>query len=98
MNTSASNKDAKLIAEAYQSMSKPLDMAKPAATIINGKRVDLSSIEIEGVDTRDYPDFADAFASYATFEDGTELNDEELSELTDVESMLIHDLAHKSVF
>lgn len=95
------NNDAKLIAEAYQSMSKSFDKVKPAAndgTIINGKRVDLSSIEVEGVDKRDYPDFADAFASYATFEDGTELNDEELSELTDVESMLIHDLAHKSIF
>jgi hypothetical protein len=92
------NKDNKLIAEAYQSMSKSFDTAKPAATIINGKQVDLSSIEIEGVDTRDYPDFADAFASYATFEDGTELDDEELSELTDMESGLIHDLAHKSFF
>ena len=89
----------------YDAIQNTIDAklaAKPAQitadTLINGKNVDYKSIEIEGVDKSDYPDFADAFISYATFEDGTELNDEELSELTDKESGLVHDLAHKSVF
>ena len=37
----------------------------------------IDSIEVEGIDTRDYPDFCDAFISYAEI-DGRELTDEEL--------------------
>lgn len=48
---------------------------------INGKKVNVKSIEIDGVDRRDYPDFVDAYISYAEYEDGTELSDAELEEL-----------------
>ena len=47
-------------------------------TKINNKTVDMSSIEIDGIDTDDYPDFCDAYISKAKFEDGTELTDTEL--------------------
>ena len=48
---------------------------------INGKKVNVKSIEIDGVDRRDSPDFVDAYISYAEYEDGTELSDAELDEL-----------------
>jgi hypothetical protein len=48
---------------------------------INGKKVNVNSIEIDGVDRRDSPDFVDAYISYAEYEDGTELSDAELNEL-----------------
>lgn len=38
--------------------------------------------EIEGVDSSDYPDFCDAYFSYAEYEDGTPLDDDELEGLT----------------
>tara|TARA_R110002110_G_scaffold40435_3_gene129314 strand:+ start:16235 stop:19039 length:2805 start_codon:yes stop_codon:yes gene_type:complete len=62
---------------------------------INGKALDVSSIEIEGVDTsQGYDDgTADAFASYAKFKDGSELSDNELDRLTDENRDLIHKLA-----
>ena len=62
---------------------------------INGKAVDISTIEIEGVDTsQGYDDgTADAFPSYAEFEDGTELTDKELDILQDLHPDLIHELA-----
>ena len=41
-------------------------------------KVDTSSIEIEGIDTRDYPDFSDAFITYAEDHRGKELSDEEI--------------------
>ena len=41
-------------------------------------KVDPSSIEIEDIDTRDYPDFTDAFISYAEDHKGRELTDAEL--------------------
>ena len=47
---------------------------------LNGKKV--VNVEVDGVDTRDYPDYCDAYFSYAEYEDGTKLTDEELDELT----------------
>jgi hypothetical protein len=38
----------------------------------------LDSIEIDGIDTSDFPDFCDAFVSSAKFEDGTSLTSEEM--------------------
>jgi hypothetical protein len=51
--------------------------------MISGKPVDISSIEFDGVDTSDYPDFSDAYVAYAEFEDGASLTDIELDELYD---------------
>lgn len=53
-------------------------------------RVNVRSIEFEDIDPRDYPDFADAYISYAEFEDGTPLNDEQLEELGD-DQYWVHD-------
>lgn len=61
----------------------------------NGKPVDVSSIEIDGIDTEDYPDFVDAYIASADYEDGTPLSDEELvqfqEENYDLVSQMIHD-------
>jgi len=46
---------------------------------LNGRKV--KNVEVDGVDTDDYPKFCDAFFSYAEYEDGTPLNDEELEQL-----------------
>jgi len=45
---------------------------------LNGKPVDIRSIEIEDIDTSDYPDFTDAYITYAEYKDGTPLTEEEL--------------------
>lgn len=62
---------------------------------LNGKPIDYQSIEIDGIDTSDYPDFVDAYISYAEYADGTPLTDEELvqfqEENYDLVSELIHD-------
>lgn len=44
-------------------------------------RINTRTIEFEDIDPKDYPDFADAYISYAEFEDGTPLNDAQLEEL-----------------
>ena len=46
------------------------------------KNAKIESIEVEGIDTRDYPDFSDAYISYAEI-DGREATEEELEELSD---------------
>jgi hypothetical protein len=48
---------------------------------LNGRVVDESSLEIDGIDQYDYPDFSDAHYSYGEFEDGTQLSEDELEEL-----------------
>jgi len=66
--------------------------------MINGKEVDMNTIEIDDVDMHDYPDFSDAFVSRAQFVDGTPLTDDELEELqnnVDVNS-LAHDSLHET--
>lgn len=42
----------------------------------------ISDVEVDGIDTSDYPDFCDAFISYAEY-DGREMTDEELDTLNE---------------
>lgn len=63
--------------------------------IFNGKRV--VDLEVDGVDGRDYPDFADAYFSYACYEDGTELTDDELNELTEKFADVLWERAYDSI-
>ena len=50
------------------------------------------NIELGGIDTRDYPDFVDAFITYAEWEDGTPLTDDELSDLNDDSSFVYNEV------
>lgn len=65
--------------EPYQ-VPAPKPQAQPQPGL---EGVDYGSIEIDGVDSNDYPDFVDAYVAYAEFEDGTPLSEEELYQLTD---------------
>tara|TARA_B110000503_G_scaffold47549_1_gene77481 strand:+ start:361 stop:552 length:192 start_codon:yes stop_codon:yes gene_type:complete len=42
----------------------------------------VNDVEVDGIDTIDYPDFVDAFISYATY-NGIEMTDEQLDTLND---------------
>ena len=72
-------------------------VAEGPGLMVNGKEIDMRSLEIDGVDPRDYPDFSDAYISYALFTDGTELNDQELEQLNDEHGDLVHELAYDSL-
>jgi len=61
---------------------------------LNGREINSQSINIEGVNRGDYPDFADAFIAQAVWmNDGTALNDEELNQLTNENGELVNELA-----
>lgn len=66
---------------------------KTAWMELNGRAVD--DANIDGVDTKDYPDFCDAYFSFATYQDGTELSDDELDELTKKYSDIVNQMAHE---
>ena len=59
--------------------------------MLNGKKV--VDLEVDGVDPRDYPDFSDAYFSYASYEDGTLLTEDELNQLTDVAGDVLWEMA-----
>ena len=61
----------------------------------NGKKV--VDLEVDGVDGRDFPDFSDAYFSYACYEDGTPLTDDELNELTESYSDVLWEKAYDSM-
>lgn len=61
---------------------------------LEGKKIDVSSIEIDDIDINDFPDFSDAYISYAEFEDGTPLNEEQLEELNADEADMINEKIH----
>jgi hypothetical protein len=55
----------------------------PRAVRVGNRAVDMTSIELGGVDSRDHPDFSDAYVQAANYRNGTPLSDDELNELTD---------------
>lgn len=57
------------------------------------KQRQIVDIEIDGIDSRDYPDFCDAYFSHAVYADTLEpLTDDELEELTDTLPFTLHEL------
>ena len=59
--------------------------------------VDLNSLEVDGIDTRDYPDFCDAYISKGYYLDGTELPDDILEELNE-DGELVYQLVIEKLF
>lgn len=57
----------------------------------------IEDIEIDGVDTKDYPDFSDAFISAASYE-GRDLTDEELDWVCDNNPDLVHEEVYKHLY
>ena len=62
---------------------------------VNGRLVNVASIEISGVDFDDYPDFCDTYVEYAEFENGIPLSELELEILEEDYPELVHELAHE---
>jgi hypothetical protein len=51
---------------------------------IDGKVVDQKSVDFDGIDHSDAPDYSDAFIVSAEFEDGTPLTEAQLETLFDI--------------
>jgi hypothetical protein len=58
----------------------------------------LADVEVDDVDTRDYPDFCDAFISNARWADtGDQLTDAEIDQVNE-DRDLVYDAVHRHVF
>ena len=62
--------------------------------ILNGKKV--VDLEVDGVDSRDFPDFCDAYFSSGCYEDGTRLTEDELNKLTDLAGDVLWEMCYES--
>ena len=62
---------------------------------LNGRKV--IDLEVDGIDLRDSPDFSDAYFSYACYEDGTPLTDEELDKLAEQNADVLWEKAYDSL-
>ena len=61
--------------------------------MIDIKLVDM--LEVDGCDSRDYPDFCDAYFSYGEI-DGVELTEDELIELSEDYPEVVNEMAFES--
>ena len=58
----------------------------------------ITDLEVDGVNTSDYPDFCDAFFSKGKWiETGKELTDDELDELGNKYPEVLNDMAYQSL-
>jgi|TARA_R110002153_G_scaffold63798_3_gene171086 hypothetical protein len=64
--------------------------------MINLDYTKISDVEVEGIDTADYPDFCDAFIASADY-DGREMTDMELDTLND-DSDFVYDAVQTHLF
>jgi hypothetical protein len=63
---------------------------------LHGRKV--VSVEVDGVDSRDYPDFCDAYFSYAEFEDtGEPLDEDDMDLLQEVYPEVCYEMAYDSL-
>jgi hypothetical protein len=59
--------------------------------VIDGKQVNLNTIQIDGINTNDYPDFVDAYIGNASFVDGTPLSDDQCLALSQNYPQIVSD-------
>jgi hypothetical protein len=72
----------------------PMSAEPDYEVTVNGKPVDIHSLEVENPYPEDYPDFSDAYFSAGQFTDGTPMSDQELEQLGSENGDLLHTAAH----
>jgi len=59
--------------------------------------VNANTLEIDGVDTQDYPDFCDAYFDYAEYTNGVPLTEDELVDFQEEHLDLLNEMAFESL-
>ena len=88
--------DVELLAEAYidkiaQGPGEQINTHNEQGSV-DRDSVDVHSLEIDGIDMTDYPDFVDAYFSAGQFKDGRDMSDEELEALKEQDSDLFYEV------
>jgi hypothetical protein len=64
---------------------------------MNAKMVDVKSLVVDGIDTKDYPDFCDAYFSEGSYLDGTPISDDVL-EMLSQSGDLVHQVIARQLY
>ena len=64
---------------------------------MNAKMVDVKSLVVDGIDTKDYPDFCDAYFSEGNYLDGTPIPDGIL-EMLSQSGDLVHQVIARQLY
>jgi hypothetical protein len=57
----------------------------------------ITNVELDGIDSNDYPDFCDAFIVSAEY-DGREMTEEEIDYINDVHFDFVHECVYNNLF
>lgn len=68
-----------------------------ADSLLDINDLDVNTVEMDGVDPSDYPDFADIYVTYACWKNGTELLEHELDMLNNSYGHLLAEIAFESL-
>lgn len=60
-------------------------------------KVEIASLEIDGINHRDAPDYCDAYYSKGSFTDGKEMTDEQLENLKDINPDLFYEILTNTI-
>lgn len=74
-----------------------MHIRKPDFPLVDGKAVDPNTIEVDGVDVTDHPDYVDAYPIYAEFFDGEALTEVQLESLLEGYPDLIQEAAYQEM-
>ena len=78
----------KFLSENKTTKTSNLSEGNTDPKLVDLTKLDFNSIEVDGVDPNDAPDYADAYVDYAEYKDGTPLTDEEIDYLNDYHSAI----------
>ena len=81
----------------YTLSTDKLIRMKNEIILINNKEVNKNSIELDGIEQYDRPDYCDAYIDSAKFIDGTELTNEQCERLTMQYPDLVNGIANKII-
>lgn len=65
--------------------------------VIEGRAVNINTVVVDGIDSRDFPDFSDAFVLRAKFIDGSWLSNEQLELLADQYPEMLFEMAAENM-
>jgi hypothetical protein len=65
---------------------------------MNLDMIDLASLQIGGIDTRDHPDYCDAYYESGQYLDGTPLPDDILEKLKDLDPNLFYEMLNNTIY
>ena len=84
--------------KANSSLTEGVTVVAPSFTTLKlnenmnkNKAINKNSLVVEGIDTRDHPDYVDAYIAYGEYMDGTPIDEDDLLDMGDLAQEMAFD-------